>query len=211
MKLGTESRNQTIFAAVLGVIAILLFWRSFFVGPSIPGAPPAPAQVGSAANPLAPRPANSRNGVRKPESGAPNPEVNPLDPRLRLDLLRTSEETEYEGSGRNIFRAQAEPVIPKPLDNGLKKQEEAKTTPPPPPPAPTAPPLPFKAFGVATRAGEPRRVFLSQGDDVLVAKEGDVVDRHYKIVKINANSVEVEDLLNNNPQTNHQSIPLTAG
>jgi hypothetical protein len=41
---------------------------------------------------------------------------------------------------------------------------------------------------------------------VFVAKEGDIVDRHYKVNKIGVNSVEILDVLNNNVQT----IPLTA-
>jgi hypothetical protein len=40
---------------------------------------------------------------------------------------------------------------------------------------------------------------------VWIAHEGDVVNRHYKIVHISPAAVEVEDLLNNNSQP----IPLT--
>jgi hypothetical protein len=40
---------------------------------------------------------------------------------------------------------------------------------------------------------------------VWVAREGDVVNRHYKIVRISANAIEVEDLLNDN----HKTIALT--
>ena len=40
-----------------------------------------------------------------------------------------------------------------------------------------------------------------------IAHEGDVVDRHYKIVHISPTAVEVEDLLN----SNRQSIRLTQG
>ena len=40
----------------------------------------------------------------------------------------------------------------------------------------------------------------------FVLHEGDIVNRRYKIVKINANNIEVLDVLNNNRQT----IPLTA-
>jgi hypothetical protein len=50
-------------------------------------------------------------------------------------------------------------------------------------------------------------VFLSKGDDIFIAKEGQIIDRRYKIIKIGANSVEVEDVLTNNRQT----LPLTAG
>ncbi len=34
-----------------------------------------------------------------------------------------------------------------------------------------------------------------------MAKEGDIVNRRYKILKINNNSVDVEDVLTNNRQT----------
>jgi hypothetical protein len=44
-----------------------------------------------------------------------------------------------------------------------------------------------------------------QNNDVFVAGEGDIVNRRYKVLKINQNSVEIEDVLNNN----RQSIPLT--
>jgi hypothetical protein len=64
----------------------------------------------------------------------------------------------------------------------------------------------LKFFGFASRPGEPKKVFLSEGDEVFVAKEGDIVDRRYKIVQINNTSVMVEDVLNNN----RQPIPLTA-
>jgi hypothetical protein len=51
-------------------------------------------------------------------------------------------------------------------------------------------------------------VFLSSGGgDVFVAREGDVVDRRYKIVRIQPNTVEVEDVLTNN----RQNLPLTQG
>ena len=57
----------------------------------------------------------------------------------------------------------------------------------------------------ANKPGEPKKVFLSQGEDVFIAAEGDIIDRRYKVSRITAVSVEVEDVLNNN----RQSIPLT--
>ena len=50
-------------------------------------------------------------------------------------------------------------------------------------------------------------MFLTQGDDIFVAAEGEIVNRRYKVMRINPNSVEIEDVLSNNRQT----IPLTAG
>lgn len=215
MKLGTENRNTVIAAAVLGAIALFLVWRTFFGGgPVFASKPPAPVQPAvpiTNAGPPARRVGRARPGTRNTGS-KPEPTLQAsLDPRLRLDLLKGSENTEYKGSGRNIFRAEAELPIPKPEGNGLKDQ--GKVAPPPPPPQhvdtgpPPPPPIPLKFFGFANRPGEPRKAFLLQGEDVFVASEGEVVSRRYKVVKINPNSIEIQDLLGNNTQT----IPLTAG
>jgi hypothetical protein len=65
----------------------------------------------------------------------------------------------------------------------------------------------LKFFGFASKPGEPKKVFLSTGEDVFIAAEGDIVNRRYKILHIGTSSIEVEDVLNNN----RQSIPLTQG
>ncbi len=85
----------------------------------------------------------------------------------------------------------------------LSQQEIARRANIPPPP----PPITLKYFGISNGNGEKPKAFLSQGDDVWIAREGDVVNRHYKIVRISPNAVEVEDLLNNN----RQSIARTQG
>ena len=76
-----------------------------------------------------------------------------------------------------------------------------------PPPVPPPPPITLKFFGFANRPGETRKVFLSQGEDVFVAGEGDIVDRRYRVLHISPTAVDVEDVLNNN----RQSLPLTQG
>jgi len=126
-----------------------------------------------------------------------------LDPSLRYDWLKASEDTKYEGTGRNIFMTQAE--IPKPVAPAQTPEEiEAEKGPPLPPPPP---PINLKFFGFASKPGEAKKVFLSEGEDVFIASEGDVVNRHYKVLRISPTSVEIEDVLNNN----RQSIPLTLG
>jgi hypothetical protein len=123
-----------------------------------------------------------------------------LDPRLRLDLLAQAEQTKYTGSGRNIFSDQPPPPpAPKVVEQPVQPQH---TGPPPPPP------INLKFFGFASSKGDPtKKVFLSQGEDVFVAREGEIVQRRYKILRINQTSIDVEDVLTNNRQT----IPLTAG
>jgi len=79
--------------------------------------------------------------------------------------------------------------------------------PPPPPPVQQIAPITLRFFGFANRAGEPKRVFLADGDNVFVASEGEVVERRYKVLRIGVNSVDVQDLLNNVSTT----IPLSQG
>lgn len=190
MKLGAENRTKVIILGVLLLIAAISVVRMFDVfGSSTPA-----ASAGRTAAPPPPRRAPNRGPAMA--VAAPS-----LDPELRLKLLESSEGMKYEGTGRNIFVPAME-EIPKPVDLGLKGKPEP---PPPPPGPPPPPPINLKFFGFASHAGEPKRVFLAQGDTVFIGSEGEIVDRRYRIVRINPNSVEIEDVLNNNRQT----IPLT--
>jgi hypothetical protein len=203
MKLGAENKTTTIVAMALMIVAIFLLAR-MWTG----GGQPAAAANATAPQPAAqtPAPVRGRRGSRSGRTPARNtPANNSLDPRLRLDLLKLSEDTEYSGKGRNIFIAQAE--IPKPIENPVKEAQKTPEPPPGPPPPPPPPPINIKFVGFASGGGEPTQVILSQGDNIFVAREGQIVNRRYKVNKINANSVEIEDLLSNNRQT----IPLTAG
>jgi hypothetical protein len=77
-----------------------------------------------------------------------------------------------------------------------------------PPAAAAPPPIPLKFFGFANQPGEPKKVFLSKGEDVFIAGEGEIVDRRYKVVRISPTSVEVQDVVGSGPP---QSLPLTQG
>jgi hypothetical protein len=112
------------------------------------------------------------------------------DPTLRLELLIKSEGTGY-ASRRNIFRA-AE-YVGKPARSPIKTALENAHVDPP-----QYSFIALKPFGAAEITGEPRKVFLSKGEDIFIAMEGDFVDRRYRVVRIKARSVEVHDLLNNN-------------
>ena len=192
MKLGSENRTKTIVAGLLMALALIAvvnaLWGGFFSSSS--SAAPA-----SAAAPATTTTTSSRRGGKK--VAAPRS----LDPTLRYDWLKASEDKKYEGNSRNIFRAEVE--IPKPVAPVAPEQPQISQPTGPPPP----PPITLKFFGFANKAGEPKRIFLSQGEDVFIAREGDIVDRRYRVVRISPTSVEIEDVLNNN----RQSIPLTQG
>jgi hypothetical protein len=204
MKLGAENRTTAMVAIALMVIAVFMIVRMWSGGGQpAAAATPTPVQPEAAATPAPARGRRAARGSRGAARNAPSGSAVTLDPRLRLDLLKLSEETEYKGAGRNIFRAEAE--IPKPVESPIK--EASKTPPPPPPGPPPPPPINLKFVGFASGTGEPTKVFLTQGDDIFVAAEGEIVNRRYKVMRINANSVEIEDVLSNNRQT----IPLSAG
>jgi hypothetical protein len=206
VKLGAENRNKVIAAAALGLVAVALFvfqFSSWFAGSSSSASTSTtPTTSTDLALQSSPRQrgntGNRNNGVRAKKDSGQN-----LDPSLRFGVLKTSEDTKYDGNGRNIFRAFVEPP-PKPIVNPVIQQQQAQQGPAPPPPPP---PIELKFYGFATPAGGTKRIFLAHNEDVFIAKEGDIVDRRYKIVRIAPNSVEILDVLSNN----RQSIPLTQG
>ncbi len=201
MQLGLENKKKAIWAAALGVVALLVFVWQFlpmFTESSAPNSNP------QAAGPTAVKAPSSRSLKTKPVK---KPKVENLDPTLRLDLLASSEQTHYEGNGRNIFVSQAE-EIPIPIGSGHTdtKKEETKIYTPPPQPQQT--PIPLRFYGFASSPGQPKKIFLKLNEDVFVAGEGEIVDRRYKVVRITPTSVEIQDVVGSGPP---QSIPLTQG
>src|SRR5215472_1729360 len=113
MKLGTENRTKVMIAGGLMLLAIVVMIFSFGGSSSAPSPSPAPA-VAPTAPPRAAttaRPTPRTKGRSKKVLAGPRS----LDPTLRYDWLKASEDTKYEGNGRNVFRAEAE--IPKPVAN----------------------------------------------------------------------------------------------
>ncbi len=201
MQLGLENKKKMVWLAVLAPIALIVFAYEFI--PLFTGSSSEPSSSAQAAAPvIAPSPrASARQGARGKKVHTEN-----LDPTLKLDLLASSEKTVYEGNGRNIFVSQAEVEIPKAVASGVTdQQKEAQYHTPPPP---VAPPIPLKFFGFASKPGEPKKIFLQQGEDIFVAGEGEIVNRRYKVLRIMPSSVEMQDVVNSGPP---QSIPLTQG
>jgi hypothetical protein len=205
LKLGTENRNKTYAALGLGVLALIMVIYRISNPAGTSSSASAVNAVSSNPGATGPStaPATSRRTAGTTRTTSRKPVTGPsIDPTLQLALLRASEDIKYTGKGRNIFQAQID--IPKPIKNPVI---ETQKTPQPPPGPPPPPPINLKFFGFASKPGEPKRIFLSQGEDVFIAGEGDIVNRRYKVVHIGPASVEIEDVLNNN----RQSIPLTQG
>ena len=195
MKVGTENKTKTAIAAGLVVVAAFLLYNWLRSSDDSASTPVAASTTAASASSGAAAKKPAKAAARK---SGPVLLAQSLDPTLRFDLLKSSEDVTYKGSGRDIFQNQPEPPPVTPVKPVID------TRPPPPPPPP---PIPLKFYGFSGNKSGPKQVFLSKGDDIFVAKEGQIIDRRYKILKIGPNSVEVEDVLTNNRQT----LPLTTG
>ena len=70
-----------------------------------------------------------------------------------------------------------------------------------PTPTPPPPPITLKFYGFASKPNEAKRIFLDDEGEVFVARQGDIVERRYKVVQINNTNVVIEDVLYSNKQT----------
>jgi hypothetical protein len=187
VKIGAENKKAMLWMIALLGVALLVVIYDFANFGTSSAAPPA---------------ASTSTAAQKKTTQVSD---NALDPRFRTDILADSQNKKYE-TGRNIFRMEELP-IPKMEGNGRAALAPmGPEFPPTPTPTPTPPPIPLKFYGFASKANEPKRVFLADADEVFVAKQGDIVERKYKVVQINNANVIIEYLLYNN----RQPIPLTA-
>ena len=196
LALGLENKRNVVlvivlFAALIGVAIYVIF--------SGPSTPPAPAQTAMPAQGETPAGNATPN---KPLAGggeAQRLSNAGIDPSLHFDKLAQSEDVRYEGTGRNIFSAESTPVaIPTPLSSG--RNDLAKL--PPPPPGPPKPPdIDIKYFGYEQDPDKSFRAFFVHGDDIFIARTGEIVDHRYKVGAIHPLNVEVTDLAYNNSQT----------
>ena len=96
MKLGAENKNKVIAAAVLGTIGVLAVayeLSGWFGSSSASTNVPAPTNVAVNVAPRQRNSAGNRNATSKKDP------TQTLDPSLRFDVLKSSEDTKYEGTG----------------------------------------------------------------------------------------------------------------
>lgn len=224
MKMGAD-RKKLYFLGGLVVIGGYLFYSNVLSGPSSPEpvrpareasrptfVPEIPAEVGQ---PARPRPGSRTSEEFRPSLKPKRPEdrVDPrsIDPTLRLDLLAKVQSVDMHAGGRNLFQFSTAPPPPLPpepkIKRGITQAAEAHPAPPPPPAAPAvpqAPPILLKYYGYSTALGAHKHAFFLDGEDILVAGEGELLKKRYKVVRIGVNSVVMEDT-----QFKHeQTLPL---
>lgn len=151
----------------------------------------------SSRNPVAPRarPAPAEESRRQPGQPLSQQELVALDPTLREDLLERSRSVKYQSSSRNIFQVYTPPPPPAPPPTPRPSNPTSgPPTPPPPPPPPPAAAIPLKFYGVAAPPGSTqKKAFLTDGEEIFIAQEGEVIAKFYKVVRIGVNTIELED------------------
>jgi hypothetical protein len=196
LALGLENkRNVALVIVLFGILfgyGGYLIYNSFS-GPTLPSQSPSaqPEALNGAAAPSK-APAGGAEAQRLSNAG--------IDPSLHFDKLAQSEDVRYEGTGRNIFSSESAPaVIPTPL-------KSARNTPNGPavplaPAVPKPPDINLKYFGYEQDPDKSFRAFFVHGDDIFIARSGEIVDHRYKVGAIHPLNVEVTDLAYNNTQT----------
>jgi hypothetical protein len=215
IKVGAENKRNVIIAGVLFCVLAYLGISQLVGGPS-------PAPQPAIARPPVVRTvpqesvrtqgtvtgAVAANGATTGTASGPAAhklDGSGLDPALHLDKLAASESIEYAGSGRNIFSADSAPVhIDTPVASARPGPAIPVQTGPPPPPQPPA--IDLHYFGYSASKDGKREAFLLHGEDIFEAAAGEIVNHRYKVVAVDAHSIQITDLSYNNTQT----LPLTA-
>jgi hypothetical protein len=231
MDLTFNKRTGTMVGA-LALLAGYSVYTNLLSGPDVPAASTStrsvPAEQPAANLPAQPGPARprpprapasrGRSDEWRPVVLAKRPEDRPdpktIDPTLHWELFAKVQEVPPAGGSRNLFQfGQAPPKeVPKQLAMAAEPKirpfvgPRAPAPPPPLPPPPPPPPITLKFYGwsMTTAAGKRMGYFLD-GEEILLAGEGDTLKRRYKIVRIGPGSALVEDM----DAKRQQSVPLT--
>lgn len=222
MKFGADRKRLALLGGLV-LVGVYVIWSSF--GSDSGSAPTASARPTGATASAQPGLAAKLRGLGRRARGQNRPSewkpdaipegnVDPLkvDPTLRLDLLAKVQQVEVGEMGRNLF--QFGDVAPKPLTplppnpgkiamNGGKPvvvAPPASTGPPKPPPPPQ---ITLKYYGYSNPRNSTlrRRAFFLDGEDIIVASEGELIKKRYRLVKIGVNSVTMEDTQFKDEQT----------
>jgi hypothetical protein len=113
------------------------------------------------------------------------------NPAIRWHEVENARKTEYKSNGRNIFSAIAPPP---PQPKNLVPDPKIPIVPPTPEP-PRVAPLPVKFFGYGTVPnGTVRRAFFTDGEDVYIVSEGELLMNRFRIIKVGNASLDYEEV-----------------
>jgi hypothetical protein len=226
-KLGADPKKIVILAVLFLAAVYFYFSNRNSEGPVSPSSGRVPVAASSSSKAAAPgsiarstyrvvQQSSSASREFRPTLKPKNIDTANIDPTLRLDLLAKVKTVGVEAGTRSLFEIAAAP--PEEIKAGKEpaKIEIARRVvgpmmpkAPEPPPEPKAPPIPLKFYGFVnrTKVGDKRAFFLD-GEDIVIAGEGDTIKKRYKIVRIGVNSAVVEDT--EFKTNNQQTLPLVA-
>jgi hypothetical protein len=225
----TFNKRTGTMVGALALLAGYSVYTNLLSGPAVPAAstPARSLPADSAASlpataqprpPRAPAASRGRSDEWRPIVLSKRPEDRPdpktIDPTIHWELFAKVQEVPPAGGSRNLF--QFGQAAPKEAPKLLASKEEPKirpfygprqpAPPAPPPPPPPPPPITLKFYGWSTTTAAGKRMgYFLDGEEILLAGEGDTLKRRYKIVRIGPSSALVEDL----DVKRQQSVPLT--
>ncbi len=128
-----------------------------------------------------------------------------VDPTLRLDLLKRLQFVKADPGGRSLFEAGPPPLTPAQKALLANAPRLAPKPLPAATMANTPPPfnIPLKYYGFVKpgEKGATNRGLFLDGDNVLVASEGEVLKQRYLVVELTGTSARLEDVQMKQGQT----------
>jgi hypothetical protein len=165
-----RARGWLLGALGIALVALVAYW----MWPEQPAVPDAVA--------------SNRRAAPRAASGAAD--IDPAELKVRLDALEAKRPDFGEGS-RNPFRFQPPPAPPPP-ERLPPVSLPGPAGPPPAPAAPAIPPIPLKYMGTVERPGLMLAALTDCKGFSYAAREGELVDGRYRLVKIGIESVILE-------------------
>jgi hypothetical protein len=174
---GTGTGVRGWLLATLGVAFVALV--AYQMWPEQSATPVIPASNRQAAN--------RRAGAAR--AAAARGEIDPAELKVRLDALQ-AKPPDFGEHERNPFRFQPPPAPPPPPKSVAPPTEPSG--PPLPPPPPPIPPVPLKFMGTVEKPGLTLAALTDCKGFSYAAREGEIIDGRYRLVKIQVESVILE-------------------
>lgn len=167
-----EQRRQYLLLGVLAVVALGVLYTQF--GGGTTSEPFAASNLPVTTTPSA------VTGGGQAGSGLPEP--------LQMSALESA--ASQQQGARNPFGFGSRPAPPPPPPPAPTPAPPVRTAPPPPSGPPPLPPIPVKYLGYMEDPAHPGKVVaLGVAGGVTLAREGDLVEGRYRLVKVGLQSI----------------------
>jgi len=203
--------DPKVFVGILFAMALGLVWYNFSGGDDHAPSSGRTTALAKAAS-STPVPFASRNIARRADAAKGklgalrmkpvDPTRGDIDPTLKLWLLDRVHEVKPLEGGRNLFETGPDvaqmkmPPIPKGptmVPKPLPGPGPVTTSGPPSPPMVNIP-LRYYGFVKPSLRGDGNRGYFMDGENILMATEGDVLESRFLVVALSPNTARVEDI-----------------